>query len=721
MTSVPQFRGRIADVKDNDESSITLNSSISPRLLKIRHIKSIIIQNICEIEHQDPNVKKGNQKINRAKTTKNISFEDTDNEDDKTGEIINPVTKKVSRSSSMHKIRKGKSTYDLKHSFPGNSNDESEDTFISNKGKNDLNHEKSLLKQPIEIQRQLELQYNKDNEIVESFYTLNDFLNIDKPYFISRTFPSDVELDDELELRIFSNSATINLFAKFKNDRWKLLKQYHLKLSLLINIGNDSELIMKTLKGRKNLLILQMTDGCYYILPNTSIPTQTIKYLKTVYFDSVMERVDMTVYHANSCTYDQIRVINNYSKCIHDLLITKQILKNKIDKELENNNGFRNNQYLLNKTNTSINQLSKILEKRKLHNKQLKERISQMNEIKDIINSNIKNAKDDIKIDVQEEICKLEIDIENNKKLINIEKARVASIIQYIFPIKESENNFSFTLFNTSYPSSLIPQYRISINEIPYSIISTSTIQKLMNISKQESERLNAIIGYIGLIISKIADILQIPLRYPIKYLGSTSYIHDPISSSGYYSLPIGKENSNTISGKPMIYPLFICQNITLVNKFTYGLLLLRKNLEQIYDIEHIVKIEEFNLLIACKIWLTCVECYADMNNEIPDIQMDNLYNDEDVVDDEEADVNDDDDDNDEDKLDKLSPLLTATLNNPIRRVSGCSKKSRQSNISINSVSSANFVVNEYNKNLLTEERIKHIKKHLLKGIVDNK
>jgi hypothetical protein len=91
-----------------------------------------------------------------------------------------------------------------------------------------------------------------------------------------------------------------------------------------------------------------------------------------------------------------------------------------------------------------------------------------------------------------------------------------------------------------------------------------------------------------------------------------------------------------------------------------------------------------------------------------------------------------------EEQRDSLSPLLMATLEGSIsnRRISSASRRSKLSNISVASNvsqqsaisqqstfsmdSNVNSIVSEYNKRVLSDERIRHIKEHLLKGMNKN-
>lgn len=748
MTSVPYYSGRLhnsglseneysrpsssEDVnnRDNDHHSDLdrfdnstyqcLKSSISPDLLKIRHIRSILIKNVSEANNE---------------SLPQTSVDDLNDQSTKT-------------------LKKGKSSHNLKaHSDFGKSLNVG--TTVSNSFK------KSNYKpnQSNEIRRQLEFQKVNAKTFFECFYTINDFLNLENPYFISRIFPSHVELSEDLDLKISSKSATINLFLKHESQNWELLKQYHLKLSLLINLGDDLSLILHHLYNIQNLLLLKMSDDCYYILPNNNISKDTINFLKLNDLKKSQVKLETFQYKENSCTFDQIMTMNNYSRCNHDLLFTKYELSNRIADSLNEEDEYHKLIDQKSQLLASIKNLAGLIDYKIQHNYQLKEKVSKLEKLKTQKEERKKKLKYSSKstnnsINVAEETESIQIQNSKLLNLINLEKSRISIIIQFVFPIKQVDNKYDFSLFNTCYPSSLIPKHRSKSLDfehnsiIPISIISSTIIQKLTQISRPNSERLNSMIGYISLIVMTISHIFNIPLRYPIRFLGSNSYINDPISTNINMNNNNDALNANNQKLQKLpslsnlkessIYPLFICQNATLAVKFTYGLFLLRKNLEQLYDFENIVKIEEFNLLIACKIWLTCIEGYADLSNDdeyedaingslegLTDTELETFIVDNKNGDHDEGEIDDNDDDDDEDDGDddgdKLSPLLNESLfkfkNSGKHNASIASKRSNVSGISsVSTESNANLVVNEFNHKLISEERIKHIKKHLLKG-----
>ncbi|KAG0678527.1 hypothetical protein C6P40_004758 [Pichia californica] len=769
MTSVPYLKGETLwsnHTSHNDTDQVLSEysrSSIPPKLLEIRHIKSIIIRHIGSESNY---LCKTSSDIFEMKKSKKMDkiFSANSNDTNKSQNTLPELhPQNISTKLSNKIIRKGKSSYNLTKKYDSNTSNISkrrpqntaiDDNFLSVQAP----IVNSSFFEPIEIRRQHESQQINEDNFFHCFYTINEFFNIENPYFISRVFPYYAEIADELEIHVFAKSATVNLYIQRSSNSWKLFKQYHIKLSLLVNLGDDLESIENSLRHINNILLLRLADGCYYILPNESIPLSTIRSLKENYTEKIIEKFDNFQYSETSCSYDQIMTINNLSRCIHDLLHTNQTLDSRISEELKKEDGLHK---ILDTQNTiqSLNiHLQEVLETKLSHSYQLNSRITQLKKKRDTLKACILQLKYP-PVTKSSETCigiatkTSEIQEENLKLItqINLEKSRIASIIQFIFPMKPIKGKHDFSLFQTCFPASLIPRTK-GLDEsehntiIPISIVSSTIIQRLTQISRPHSERLNSLLGHIAMIVLTVADIFNIPLRYPIRELGSNSYINDTISNfNAIVSTPkIGRPLDDiSIAKSTTIYPLFICQNATLAVKFTYALLLLRKNLEQLYEVEGIVKIEEFNLLIACKIWLTCVEGYADdgvdFNEDIVEEDIETLTDNVRFMEsnnsrDKTPESNGVDIQQDASEYgDKLSPLLSGTnLNDGNRRISASSGLSKISNPSIlsgmsrdstvsgvsavSAVSNASYIVSKYNQKLQSEERIKHIKKHLLKG-----
>lgn len=641
--------------------------SLPPQLIKIRHIRSLWIK-CMQTVYEEQTYQRSVQFANVEKIHEDQGRDGSATEDN--------------QQSHLKSLRKGKSIGDMKR----NANKE-EPKYVKP-------YKNSLLNQSNEIRRQLKHQETNYNLFHDCFYSISNFMESENPYYISRVFPAHSDISDELNFNILNNSASISLFI-LHEGKWRLYEQFHIKLSLLINLGSDLKFIKEKLHNIDKIVILELSDDCYYTLLNENLPNEIIVELQEKFKADISWKINNNSFQAESCTYDQIMTINNYSRCIYDLKSTNPVLAARIGNEIHNKSGLKYQMDISEEQrNINLNMATLVNEKRE-HNSAVSEKIAELKKLRQSLQQKIENLKQgDAKV-VQYINDEKERYLKMNEEMIykvNLEKARMASALLRVFPIELVEGKFEFSLFGVSFPSSMIPHHskykHEHIEEIPLTSISSHIMQKLLQIPKSQMEKLNALIGYIALIVSIIFEILNVYPRYHIKFLGSTSYIHDYLS----FNKKEGEEIEGTVK-RSTIYPLFICANPTLTVKFTYGLFLLRKNLEQLYDIERLVKVEEFNLLTACKIWLTCVESYADVQFQ------GNIDDGVKVC--ESAD--------EMDEVDELSTSLIPRTRKVIRSDSVSTSQSVEASV--------NSFVNEYNHNFLSEERIKHIKKHLLRGI----
>ncbi|ODV59417.1 uncharacterized protein ASCRUDRAFT_71769 [Ascoidea rubescens DSM 1968] len=119
-----------------------------------------------------------------------------------------------------------------------------------------------------------------------------------------------------------------------------------------------------------------------------------------------------------------------------------------------------------------------------------------------------------------------------------------------------------------------------SILSLTSSYKSNRIDNNLLLTTYQEIE-IDSAMGFVVKLVNLIALYLSIPLRYPMTFLGSKSYIYDPIS----------KISSSKI------FPLWLKDNQNYLYKFEYGLILLNKNIEQLCHEEGLVVPESRNIL----------------------------------------------------------------------------------------------------------------------------
>ncbi|KAG7885002.1 hypothetical protein KL938_001259 [Ogataea parapolymorpha] len=407
------------------------------------------------------------------------------------------------------------------------------------------------------VERQLEVQAINKRMFLECFFTINHFLDTKSPFYISRVFSDSIHVWDNIPLSGLSlKSFTINLYAKIDTE-WKLLVRYNVKLSFLVNLGSDYEVIESKLRNEPNLLLLKLNDDCYYVQSSTYLPREVIK--------------DLEVYHSNksagsylreepTCTFDQIMKLNNLTVCLVDLLSSKKVLTDKIESLLRDSLPPKSNPVV-------VNCLKTLIDSQKLSNKLLKQQISRLTDIQHAKECKTRHAL--LTEYKREDYAHYLLDLESILLQISKEKSRIANTLLTIFPIAISDN-LEFSLYGYKLPQSL----------------------NYLKMTRIEIEKTNSLLGIVVLLVIKLSNYLNVPLRYPLKFLGSNSYITDPVSK---------------MQTKLRVYPLFVVQNSNLAIRFEFGLSLLLKNLQQIFESENLTKLDDHDLLANLKVLLTCI------------------------------------------------------------------------------------------------------------------
>lgn len=469
------------------------------------------------------------------------------------------------------------------------------------------------------LDRQILFQNVNSSSFSRCFYTVNKFKDIVDPLYISGIFEEHLGIQEEVNFNFKFDSFSVNIYTEMQMSKWQLLCAYHVEIKNLIKVGDDIHIIKKTFKNVENWIIFKI-KGVYYILPTVEIPIVEINKLSTLYEQKIKDKLETTRYYYKSCTFDQCMKLNNLSRCIHDLENTKDEVEYRIYLELQNVQNVLQRDDRIKLTSVSIKTNKSILEKKIDHNKYLVAKLNQLESQKlkkqtllaesASISDRTHNRK------VIQQVSDYLLRNQHLTLQIQEEKARIANIIHEIFPIETIRSHSSKVenqLFQTKFPNALTISYaafKASFINGASSAANAPLIQTLSSLSKSHKERLNSLVGYIALIILTLSKILNLPLRYPIRYLGSNSYIHDPISSIK------AAVQATTTSQTSDMYPLFTTHSPAVSVRFTYALLLLRKNLEQLFQFEKLAKAEDFNLLASIQIWLTCVSGYENINSE---------------------------------------------------------------------------------------------------------
>lgn len=442
-----------------------------------------------------------------------------------------------------------------------------------------------------QIQRQLQVQEKSKCTFFDSFYSLNGFMNTDDPIYISRVFHGQPTIQEELDFTAQNQkSFTLNLMIHL-DQKWCLLTEYHIKMSLLVPVGDDPELIWQRFGRQQNFLVIQLSDGCYYIMPGTKVSPSTVRELQQRYVDSV-DKTNETYYSPiNTCSYDQIMKLDNLQICLADLREIKKDIGAKISGALANEKSYEAIRRQILSVSTCVENLKEMLNTQKYKNYQLQKKCERQQVSKRLVSDSIESSSvlshrtQTPKSAMSNELADYMVKLDQAMGQSDLEKARIAKDLLFTFPInptssKGSTSKYSFQLFGYRFPP----------------MTSPSQLVKVLNrLTRSQMSQLNALMGYIVLIMLRLSSYLSVPFKYPVRFLGSNCYIYDPISRT---------------QTKSRVYPLFIAQNSSLVIRFTYGLMLINKNLNQLFESENIYKVDEFNLLVNIKIFLTCLSGY---------------------------------------------------------------------------------------------------------------
>lgn len=100
---------------------------------------------------------------------------------------------------------------------------------------------------------------------------------------------------------------------------------------------------------------------------------------------------------------------------------------------------------------------------------------------------------------------------------------------------------------------------------------------------KKEIRMFASALGYVAHVVSLISSYLYVPLRYPLRFKGSRSYIYDHTSIvENVTSDLMGSAASLSTSSKPVDFPLFLDDQDT--TRAAYAIFLLNKDLEQLLN-----------------------------------------------------------------------------------------------------------------------------------------
>ncbi|GME76808.1 unnamed protein product [Ambrosiozyma monospora] len=455
----------------------------------------------------------------------------------------------------------------------------------------------------------------------------------------------------------------------------------------------------------------------------------------------MMKRISSFNNHEQpTCSFDQVMKLNNYTVCILDLLHVKRDISDKIEFQLANTQGITTENETLNLKNR-IDSLKRLLASKQNQVNKLKIQLESLKNVRDTSLSKLKSKSIDSMGDsaildqntVKDTLSNYLIQFDQIKTDLNQEKARLAKDLKRVFPIKLTESTQPpHSSINTpaasspllsSTTSTFSTQTRFSTlsgsaKRLSLSLFDYQFPKNFNHMTRQNLQSLNASLGYLTLLLIQLSKLLNVPLIYPLHYLGSTSYIVDPTGSTpgqgrsrsqgssaaanGRNSKPTNNNNNtanvngsgNGNGGNPAkIYPLFL--NFTSTNnynlfkvRFKFAIYLFLVDLNLLFktvNLNHNYKIDSGGLLVNFKILLDYLSSFDDDRDDGEDDEV--LTNGDGVA----NGVHDSD----------LGNEADGSHSNGLGQF-GSDRET--------------LIDEEFNQMVVSQERINHIKQHLLSG-----
>lgn len=394
------------------------------------------------------------------------------------------------------------------------------------------------------------------------------------------------------------------------NTEWHLLSENRIDLKKLIYVGkslHNTEDYFRT-----NSIILYLNEKAY-VMPNSlRVAVAKIRSLSTTQRLNSTDRQNVL----KSYDFDSLRSLNNLSNSLDELKHTKHKLLSLIDKHVES---FYDE--------TNVDNIKMVLGKLHNRNQVLEQSINKQKAINDSLSSDIYNTK--IKINqikelssdklnsvldmgsnqldfLESELEPIKESLENNVYPSLIEELQLTTkVIQEIIPIYNINNSVKFAIMGMEFPSSIKELLEVcyynkkNLKNFNYS----PTFDNEHDSHAFNIEQVNAGLSYIVQVITCLAHITNLHLKYEMVSDGNRSIIIDPISSVSASTVPTRVQRdtgSNIDETKPIAYTLYYDHSKTekvsgelsgsgrkydLQNyDFEHGLNLLNKNLVQLIN-----------------------------------------------------------------------------------------------------------------------------------------
>ncbi|KAI8979721.1 UV radiation resistance protein and autophagy-related subunit 14-domain-containing protein [Mycotypha africana] len=334
---------------------------------------------------------------------------------------------------------------------------------------------------------------------------------------------------------------------------FQLLLEWQLDLNALSKIGNSNSDLHFSFP--KNTLIFELDDGFYTapviktLIMNQSQRTSMLE-LDNLNQDNVSIRSGSSISRSKrSYTYNSLMKLNTLMECIFDTRKSADEIRESIQEILtEEERGFKLKRELSERRTELVEKEARIMKQKKA----LKAKIQTLQSQKERLANFEMKLADSYKRciinseELQENECILE---ENSKmrqnvfRLLNRRKKELIADLFSIYPIEQKKS------FDDS------QQFSIRGLNLPNSVFDG-----------QDEERIATALGFTAHLVSMLAYYLEIPLRYPIKPMGSRASITDPVS------LITGSREFPLYSKRVDKY------------RFEFGVFLLNKDIEQMMN-----------------------------------------------------------------------------------------------------------------------------------------
>ncbi|CAA7406128.1 unnamed protein product [Spirodela intermedia] len=184
--------------------------------------------------------------------------------------------------------------------------------------------------------------------------------------------------------------------------------------------------------------------------------------------------------------------------------------------------------------------------------------------------------------------------LRNLQRMVHARQQYMVAQVSAIYPVMESMKQSSREIFDAnssksrdragSPPSdaSRSSQRSSSLSILGLQLPSTFLKKTSFFPDKKELQRSATALGYIAHAVLLIAAYLDVPLRYPLRFGGSRSYVHDYAPSIEPTSPSLAYNPTSSAAPKPMEFPLFLeGQDST---RAAYAVFLLNKDIEQLLN-----------------------------------------------------------------------------------------------------------------------------------------